>query len=237
LTELGLAAPNQLFSWAQSQVPYQTQFAWEMAGASNWIQATTAKLKPALAARVPWLNLGELEFATNLTRLLWHGFPVIVPFINPASDPGFVEAGIFPVRNPRGPAPPELYAQFRGRTNLVLYDWEITQPRLADWQSMGMLHQMLAGYLPPATNGPARRWLQDTNVTRFLGNAVTEITRTSPRELAAVRTSAIGLTAFELHWLARWLDGSRFPRQTPPEWPANRGRRAAATPNAPVSRP
>lgn len=237
LAELGWPAPNQVFSWAQSPVPYQTQFAWEMPEAPARIQAALPKVKPALATRASWLNLGDVEFATNLTRLLWHGFPVVVPFINPAPDPGFVVAGLFPVVNPRAAAPPELYAQFRGRTNLVLYDWEITQGRLGDWQTLGMLHQMLAGYLPPATNSPARLWLQDTQVTRHLGNAVTEITQTSPHELAVVRVSAVGFTGFELNWLARWLDGSRFPRQTPPEWPANRTRRASAEPvKAPATR-
>jgi hypothetical protein len=238
LAELSLPAPNQVFSWAKSPAPYETLFAWELADAPAWIQAAQAKLKPALKSRLPWLDFGEVRFVTNLNRLLWQGFPIIVPFVNPAPDPGFVVAGIFPVVSRKEAAPAELYDQFRGRTNLVLYDWEITQPRLGNWQALGMLHGMLARYTPPATNTPARLWLQDTNVTRHLGNTVTELTRVSPRELAGVRTSAIGFTAFELQWLARWLDGSRFPHLTPPERPANRTRPAArGTTNAPSPRP
>lgn len=214
--ELGLPAPNQIYGWARALAPYLTQFAWEMPDAATRIPAFQAKVPAVLRARLPWLDFGEVQLVPALTRLVWTGFPLLVPFINPAPDPGFVTAGIFPVSGAEKPAPSELFAQLRGRTNLVLYHWEITQPRLADWQDLRVLYDMVAGHAPPPTNTPAIRWLQDTNVTRHLGNAVTEITRTGPRELALVRRSAVGLTAFEIHWVTRWLDGRRFPLLSPP---------------------
>ncbi len=236
--ELELPAPNQIYGWARAVAPYLTQFAWEWPEAASRLPALPPKLAPALRARLPWLDFGELQLVPGLTRLVWTGFPILVPFINPAPDPGFVTAGIFPVTGPEAPPPPELFAQLRGRTNLVFYHWELTQPRLADWQELFMLHDMVAGYAPPPTNTPAVRWLQDTNVTRHLGNAVTEITRTGPRELALVRRSAIGLTAFEIHQVARWLDGRRFPLLSPPVriLGASKPAAAAGGTNAPLPR-
>jgi len=49
-----------------------------------------------------------------------------------------------------------------------------------------------------------QRWL--TNAAPHLGNIVTAITYVSPTELKLVRQGHIGLTAFELTRLARWLD-------------------------------
>ncbi len=214
--ELDLPAPNQVFAWAQSLVPYLTQIAWEMPEAASRLPGLKTNLPAALQARLPWLDFGELLYVPAKHRLAWSGFPIVVPHLNPAPDPGFVTAGLFPVETAQPPAPDELYAQILGRTNLVLYHWEITQPRLADWRELRLLYDMVAGYAPGPTNTAATRWLQDTNVTRHLGNAVTEITRVSPRELVLLRSSSIGLTAFEIHWVARWLDGRRFPLLSPP---------------------
>ena len=214
--ELDLPAPNQIYGWARTLAPYLTQFAWELPEVAARLPALQTKLPAALRARLPWLDFGEVQMVPSLTRLVWTGFPMLVPFLGPAPDPGFATAGIFPVSGGEKPAPAELFAQLHGRTNLVLYHWEITQPRLADWQELRLLYDMVAGHAPPPTNTPAVRWLQDTNVTRHLGNAVTEITRTGPRELTLVRRSAIGLTAFEIHWVTRWLDGRRFPLLSPP---------------------
>lgn len=233
--ELDLPAPNQLFWWSRSLTPFLTQFAWEMPEAATRLPALQSRLAAALRSRLDWLDFGEVQLVSRLSRLAWTGFPMVVPFVNPAPDPGFVTAGIFPLDAPAEPAPAELYAQLRGRTNLVYYHWEVTPPRVADWQELRMLHDMVAGYAPPATNSPARLWLQDTNVTRHLGNTVTEITRSGPQQLTLVRRSAVGLTAFELHALARWLDGRRFPLFTPPVR-LLRPAASAATP-APTPRP
>jgi hypothetical protein len=212
--ELGFSTPNQVFGWAQSQAPYLTHLAWPMPDAEAQIKGALPRIIPAFQHRFPWLDFGQVELLSG--RLVWRGFPIIVPFLNPAQDPGFAVAGIFPLSNPQEPAPPELFTQLQGRTNLIYYDWELTQPRASDWDALSSLYTMMAGQAPPATNSLALRWLQDTNVTRHLGNCVTEITRTSPREWAAVRSSAVGFTAFELNRILHWIAGEKFPRSTPP---------------------
>ncbi len=227
LKELGWPAPNQLFGWAQSESPYATHAAWQMPDAPARIQAAQANLKAVARSLVPWLDLGELEYVAEASRLTWRGFPILVPFIGPAADTGFVQAGLFPVANPKQPAPPELYAQLWGRTNLVYYNWELTQPRLGDWEALDVLFTITGGFMPPPTNSVARTWLRDTNVTSQLGNCVTEITAEGPERLRVVRTSAAGLTAFELFRAALWIEGERFPGYTPPQ-PVQLRRKQAA---------
>jgi len=234
--ELAWPAPNQVFAWAQSLAPYATHFAWRLPEAAERIPAAQEKLKPVLCALAPWLNLGELEYLAEAKRLNWRGLPLVVPFLTPAADSGFALAGLFPLANPTDPGPPELYAQLWGRTNLVYYHWELTQPRLGDWEALDMVYTMIGGYMPPASNSVARAWLRDTNVTSHLGNCVTEVTVASPTELRAVRNSALGLTAFELFRVALWVEGEKFPRRTPPQ-PVQFSRPRGARTNAPAARP
>jgi hypothetical protein len=226
--ELDWPAPNQFFLWARSVAPYATEVAWPMPAAAERIQAAAPRLPAAVRARVPWLDFGEIKFLVPLQRLTWSGFPILVPYLNPALDDGLVTAGLFPVAGDRAPAPAELYAQFQGRTNLLFYHWELTQPRLGDWQALHSMHAILARLQPPSTNSVVLRWLENPNVTAHLGNCITEVSQTGPREWRAVRTSSVGLTAFELHRLVHWIDGDQFPRSTRPK-PALGGRTKAPT--------
>lgn len=238
LQALGWPPANQVFYWAQSLAPYTTHLAWRMPKAATRIPAARDVLKPVVCALAPWMNVGTVELEAETHRLNWHGLPILVPFVAPAEDDGFVFAGIFPVANPRGPAPPELYAQLSGRTNLVYYDWELTQPRLGDWQSLDMMYRMIGLYTPAPSNSLARAWLSDTNVTSQLGNCVTELTVTSPTELRAVRNSAAGFTAFELFRAALWIEGDNFPQHTPPPpLQFQRPRRTSPNTRAPAAKP
>jgi hypothetical protein len=59
------------------------------------------------------------------------------------------------------------------------------------------------------TNAASVRWLN--TIGPDLGNAVTELSVTGPKQLTLVRKSAIGLTATELVALATWLESPKFP--------------------------
>ncbi len=216
--ELGMPAPNQVFGWGLAQVPFETFLAWAWPGASNALPAVAGRL-PTLATNwFPRIHAGRVGYETNYHRLAWTGLPILVPFLRPADPPDedFVLAGVFPIIAKHQPPPPELFDQLNSSSNLVYYDWEITQHRLNDWRNLTAMRRMLSNYLPPATNSPAVRWPQDTNVTRFLGNSVTTVSVAAPRELEAVRTSSAGLTGFELVLLLRWLDDPAFPKLTEP---------------------
>ena len=99
--------------------------------------------------------------------------------------------------------------QFLPRTNLVYYDWEITEAKLAQWVPILQLSAMMSSTPSFPGAAAAHSWLRA--VSPKLANTVTEVTAVSPAELRAVRRSDLGLTAIELTWLARWLDNPAFP--------------------------
>jgi hypothetical protein len=236
LKQLGLEpAPNQVFGWAQKQVAFQTYFAWPLPDAARKLAYAAQRLPGIIKTNLPSLDVGEVNWDTNVIQVTWMGLPIIRPFVQPAPAPenDFVIAGVFPVSAMKQPpGPPELYAQLLGRTNLLYYDWEITQNRVEDWRQLFTIYSMLAAYKPPGTNDPALVWLADTNMTRCLGNSVTEVTIDSPRELRLTRTSSLGLSGFELVTLGRWLDNPAFPAYVPPQ-KASPKRGAALPPRPP----
>lgn len=216
------AAPNQIFGWAQSQVSLQVYLSWACANPVDLLRRVLAHGGSVAVKEMPQLNLAGLvsriAYQTNYNRVAWEGLPLLVPYVAVATnDPGFVVVGIFPTENTRPPAPPQLYSQIMGRTNLVFYDWEITANRAQSWQQLRVFHNMIANYPPAPTNNPAVLWLQDPNVERYLGNAVTEIIAQTPRELVLTRTSATGFTGYELNQLVSWLDDPAFPYRTIPK--------------------
>ena len=138
-----------------------------------------------------------------------------LPFVRPAPEPGddFLlfgsMAGIVPSGPNTNPPPAELPNQFLPRTNLVYYDWEITEAKLAQWVPIFQLTAMLSANPSLPGAAAANQWLRA--VSPKLANTITEVAASSPTELRAVRRSDLGLTAIELTWLARWLDNPAFP--------------------------
>jgi len=206
-------APDQLFGWSQSVLTFQTYAAWELPGLNESLPALAARLPEVLKTNLPRVGFGSIGWQTNTSRISWMGLPMLVPYLGaaPAPEEQFVVAGIFPTTSMKPQGPRELYSQFIDRTNLVAYHWELTGTRVTDWRNMFSFYNMLASYAPPATNDLAQAWINDTNVINQLGNAVTEVVQTSPRELTAVRTSTTGLTGFELYQLLRWVGNRGFP--------------------------
>ncbi len=221
-------APNQVFAWAQSQIPFQTYLAWEWPDITNTLRKITPKLPDLAREQLPKITAGNIAHATNLARVSWYGLPIWVPFVTPAPDPGFVVAGLMPTEGKQAPPPPELFAEVTGRTNLMYYDWEITQARLEDWRMTGTFYRMVSGYESPPASSLSQRWLNDGNLTAVLGNTVTEMTRVSPTELRVLRSSSAGFTGLELFALAQWLDDPAFPGRSEP--PAIQSRRPVAPP-------
>jgi hypothetical protein len=236
---LGLQpAPNQLFGFAQALTPFETYWAWSLPDQANALPQAALRLAGALTNHYPQFAMGQIVYLTNRAQVTWQGLPVLVPFLRPAQENDFVLAGVFPkTGGPKvsPPAPAELYAQVTGPADLVYYDWEITEQRVSAWRSLRAFYELLAKHGSPPTNSPALLWLADTNVTRQLGNAVTECSSRSPRELAAVRTSAVGLTGFELVSLAHWISNPAFPAYVPV--PARVERKKPAAGQRPPPRP
>jgi hypothetical protein len=210
--------PNQLFVWAQSDWPYQTFGAWPMKDSTNQVKQLAPKLEAQFNPAIARQGLGQIRQPTNRVSVAWIGLPIIVPYITPAPEPGddFLVAGIFPMAPERKPVPSELIAQFNMRTNLVYYDWEITEARLNQWRQLLSLLMVVLSPEPPAlmVDVAGQKWLEA--IAPKLGNAITEISVKSPQELSLVRRSHIGLTGIELVLLARWLDADHFPAFSAP---------------------
>lgn len=209
------SAPNQFFTWARSDVPYNLHAAAPMADASNTVVRAAPHALHTLGTNLAKAGIGRIVFTTNRTEIGWVGMPILVPFVRPAPEPGddFLlfgsMAGIVPTGPNTNPPPAELLSQFLPRTNLVYYDWEITEAKLAQWMPVFQLAAMLSPSLTFPRTAAANQWLR--TVSPKLGNTITEVTAVSPTELKAVRRSDLGLTAIELTWLARWLDNPDFP--------------------------
>ncbi|MCX8108898.1 MAG: hypothetical protein N3G20_08845 [Verrucomicrobiae bacterium] len=221
IKESGIASvPNQIFAWGQAHVPFQTYLTWEMPDMANSLPKLATSLFSLATNNLFWTRHAFLGQETNKLKYVWHRLPMVSPFLEQAAPPDtqFVVAGVFP-RSPRvQPAPHDLYSQIIGRTNLLYYDWELSQVRVDDWRRMKELYWMIGGYEIPATNTPVRLWLADTNVYRHLDNAVTEITCISPTELGLTRSSSIGFTSLELVLFSRWIEDPQFPKVSRPRW-------------------
>jgi len=203
--------PNQFYLWALGDIPFQTFLAVPSQDTTNLLKHLEPQLTERFKTNLQKRSLGEIRWSTNMGALAWQGLPFIVPFIQPVVETNgeFLFAGLFPNGPAAKPPPPELLAQFSGRTNLVYYDWEITQARLTQWRNLSQLFRIIANRPQIDSDAPVWKWF-DVVVTN-LGNTATEITVTGPAQMSLARKSPVGLTAFELVALANWLESPNFP--------------------------
>ena len=78
------------------------------------------------------------------------------------------------------------------------------------WRVLSQLAAVVSGQAQLQTNSAALPWLMA--IESRLGNTITEVSASSPKEWTVIRKSHIGLTGFELVALARWLESPGFPR-------------------------
>jgi hypothetical protein len=175
------------------------------------------KLPKLLIASIPNVR-GDFFYVSNRAEIVWSDMLFVQPFLRATEHDGqqFLYGGNFPAPSKHVPVPDELFNQFRGRTNLVYYDWEITRERLIHAKQFYQLACLVTGRSLPATTTASKRWLEA--VIPKLSNTVTEVTRVGSQELSLVRRSHLGLTGFEIASLSTWIDSPGFPAnfQLPP---------------------
>jgi hypothetical protein len=229
--------PNQVCIWSLGLHPTQTYFAWPAAEAKGALKRVAPVLKEEFQQRLPALRPAEVVYQPELNRAVITNMINAIPFVEaaPGVAPDHLVAGLsLPLYLGKDAGPEPLFEQVRGRSNLVWFDWEITQPRLEMMWHLRTYAAMVSGYLPLPAGGAVNSWLRDSGFTGCLGNTATEITLESPTELKVVRASAVGFTAFELTRLAVWLDGEDFPLSTQPRTIFDRRRSAAGAPAGPT---
>ena len=200
------AAPNQFFVWAGWGVPMQTLFATPSGDASNRM----SQISDSFMAKIdPWLNTnlsGHLEPATEFQGINWIGMPFLGPYLRSQGD--FLFGGFFPPGGGKAGLPAEMMFALN-RTNTVYYDWEITSPRIEAWFYMGQTLRIIL-HKSQLPDSAAMSWLKAN--TNSIGNCLTTVTLSRPEQLTFYRrSSGIGLTAFEMHLLADWLESPQFP--------------------------
>jgi len=212
LKDLDLGAPpDQFFLWSQSHVAFQVFCAWPGPDAPNILQRIADRAPAVLGTNMQQRGLAQISWEPTNQQVAWKGLPVITPFLRRAHDVGkeFIVGGLFPPVPLTNPPPAELLSQL-ATTNLLCYDWEITQTRLSHGQVMAQLFAIVADKPQFMTNTAGLPWLMA--IAPRLGNTVTEITADSPSQWSLTRKSHLGLTAVELIALARWLESTNFPR-------------------------
>jgi hypothetical protein len=209
--ELGLKKlPNQFCLWGLSYVQALSFLTMPVPDASNVLAQLATKLPP-LAHSFLDKPAGDILWNSNRADMIWRGWPMAVPELRAVREGGvdYFLGGMFPLLGRDEQAPTELYGELAGRTNLLYYDWEITQKRVIHARQFYQLKDIMNGRRMAPTSAPSQQFL--LALAPHLGNTVTEITQSSPKELHLVRKSHIGLAGFELVTLTRWIDSPRFP--------------------------
>ena len=212
--------PNQLIAWTQSDVPIYTVLSLPMNEAAAWLKRQTARFEESLGARLASKNLGSVTNMTNYPAVVWQGLPLIAPFVTTAEkqDPDWLFFGTVPGFMPTGPntnpPPAALLAQFKGRSDLIYYHWEVTEPRLQQWRNITDLGRIIVLNSFPANKNPYPIWLK--KLEPLLGNTITEISRVNDRRWTFVRNTQIGLTALELALATHWLTPTMTFAAPPP---------------------
>jgi hypothetical protein len=209
--------PNQLFVWAMAAMPYETQMAAPVSGASNYL----AKIAPGLMA----LAHAKLTENSVNCETIWTNNQIVIgmPFISPhlmaTREPAgeFLYGSLFPGprRTNSTPLPQDLMREIGSKPNLLYYDWEINQERLSQWQALQQVYLMTSDEPPIDYTKATQKWFEaikpKLGKSQSQGNCGTEITLTAPNELTLLRNAPVGLTGFELVLLGYWLDAPGFP--------------------------
>lgn len=211
IADLGLTSlPNQFCSWGINHEHCRMYFAAPVSDATNTMHRLAPRLPGFVKATLTNAQ-GEFVYVTNKAEVVWSGLPWLIPIVQ-AETSGkdqYLIGGLFPLAPKHVPPPEELLGQIRGRTNLVYYDWEITEPRLVHAKGFYQLASIFDARRTLSTNAPSQRWL--ASIGPKLGNTATEITQTGPQELVLVRRSHLGFTGFELATFSMWLESPVFP--------------------------
>lgn len=218
---------NQIFFWAQSQMPFQSYFAMPVKDSTNLMRTLIPQLANAYNDTLSRRGAGSLNVWTNGVELFWQGMSIIVPYLSPAKEKNggeFLVGGTFPIVPSTNFPPAELFGQFASRNDLIFYDWEITETRLSQWQILSQILPFFPREVAGSKNSgaakqflpakvPEHKWV--ASLVPLLGNTVTEVTVKSPNELNIVRKSHLGFNSLELIVLAHWLAHPGFPSANP----------------------
>jgi hypothetical protein len=207
---------DQFYFWSMSELAFESFAAWPVSDTTNTMKTLATQVLPDLNPRLKELDGTDLAWKPRQSRIVWLKLPLITPSVLPAPAPAtngqFLLAALFPLTPGKGPAPATLWAQLAGRTNLVYYDWELTGPRvrhlLSLTQVVPILQMLDVGPRETSPGTDPRLAIEEiwlANLTPFLSNTATEVTKTGPNELTVTRNSPFVFSSLELVLLSHWL--------------------------------
>jgi hypothetical protein len=203
--------PNQFCIWGEATEHFLSTISFPVPKAASVLKEITPKLPEFIKAYFPDAA-GQIASISNRNEVLWQSLPMIIPFMKATNLHGtdYLVTGVLPVvRKTNTPPPPELFKQFMNRNDLMYYDWEITEQSLVHSRQYFQILDIVSNRNFPKNDAVITPWI--TEAGTHLGNAITEITRSSANELSLNRKSHLGLTGAEMVMLFRWLDSSTFP--------------------------
>jgi hypothetical protein len=216
--------PNQMFTWSISTSPVHVFAATPLPDAS----AVVDRVGPGLEKQInSWLTnhaSAAAEFSAPNHGISWIPVPLLTPTFQalPGLGGGLLFGRFAPSLPPPGQtAPPELLGRVTSRTNLVYYDWEITEMRLKQW--MFLAQSLRVAFRRAQVPGDCDSFAFLKAIAPKLGNTVTEVSQKAPSTLSFVRKSHIGLTGVELHLLADWAESPTFPVGLYSDLPGDQG--------------
>jgi hypothetical protein len=207
--------PNQFCLWSMQNDFPMTYLAFPVSNSTNFIN-NLAQTLPREASVIMPNHMGDFFWTSNRAEFSWRNLPFIVPRMYSHSEGNnhFAVTEIYPRPPLTNPPPPELFAEIQSKRNLVYYDWEMSQIRLFHANVLFQLYDIVNNRRPFDTNVVAQRWINSLGPS--LGNTITEATMVSAKDIAIIRKSYVGLTAFELVTLARWINSKGFPFEYEP---------------------
>lgn len=213
------AAPNQIFTWADANVPSQMHMAATMESPHEFIQQLERNFSPKANA---WLANHALGSIAPLEGggICWKDLPMIAPYLRVAKDKNqpTLEGGLAPNSKTRPDAPPEIYPRptlsehldlLNSQTNLIAYEWETTGARAESIHTLGQLLRVIMRHPQMPAETGSSQWL--FNARPRLANTTTLVMLNTPNTLKFERKSTVGFNALELHILADWLESPEFP--------------------------
>jgi hypothetical protein len=200
--------PDQVFTWASPQIPFQTYAALPLASAPAALPALGRSLDGFLHGGVdsPYQNV-TLQATNEHVAVL--GLPMMAPYFEARREPaGEYLLGGFISNVPDKPVTPTMLA-WQGEPGLVFYHWENTAERLKTSPQFYQMLLAVSRLQQLALTTRAGKWLND--LAPSLGTTTTKAFETAPNEVTFTRSAPAGLTAVELVAFGSWLEAPNFP--------------------------
>ncbi|MCF7669943.1 MAG: hypothetical protein K9N48_09240, partial [Verrucomicrobia bacterium] len=146
IRDIGLTnPPSQAFFWSQGVNPFMLSYAFPTEDASGYLSHIAERFRESPTEMMKNLGIGEFDWNPETRVLRWLGLPIIVPRLEVPGDANskYIGGGLFPPLESTNPAPAELFKQVKGRSDLVYYDWEITQARLPQAHFLNFVYGLL----------------------------------------------------------------------------------------------